>query len=112
MWISLLRIDNYVFCRMAGKERENGRKRHYGKKLADYFYQKRVSNDYNPGNAVIRHVDEVMKLLSVLTKSEDFVLAGRNLVKEGGNVTMCTVVEKIKDTSRAEGMAERFAEKQ
>jgi len=78
--------------------------------VADYFYQKRVLNDYKPSNTVIKHVDEVMKLLAVLTKSDDFVTVGEKLVKEGGNVTMCLVVDRIKTESKEEGRAEGIAE--
>ncbi len=74
--------------------------------VADYFYQKRVLNDYKPSNIVIKHVDAVMKLLSVLTKSDDFVVVGEKLMKEGERVTMCEIIQRLKDTERAEGRTE------
>lgn len=78
--------------------------------VADYFYQKRVLNDYKPNNIVIKHVDAVMKLLSVLTKSDDFVVVGEKLMKEGERVTMCEIIQRLKDTERAEGRNEGITE--
>lgn len=51
-----------------------------------------------------------MKLLAVLTKIDDFVTVGEKLVKEGGNVTMCVVVDRIKTESKEEGRAEGILE--
>ena len=76
------------------------------KVVADYFRQKRVKGDYIPGTEIIKHVDEVMKLLSALTGSRSFEFANKELKKEGGKITMCEVVDKIENRGRLKGRQE------
>ena len=38
--------------------------------VADYFVQMRINKDYIPSKETIKHVDEVLKLMSVLTQDE------------------------------------------
>ena len=60
--------------------------------IADYFVQMRKNNDYIPSKDEIRHVDELLKLMSVLTNDDRYV----NVQKEGkGTVTnMCVAMDK------------------
>lgn len=74
--------------------------------VADYFRQKRLNGDYKPSTQVIKHVDEVMKLMSVLTGSRDFEVATKQVKKRGGKVTMCEVVDKFVNRGRQEGLRE------
>ena len=73
------------------------------KVVADYFRQKRLAEDYKPSTQEIKHVDEVMKLMSVLTGSGDFEVAAKQVKKRGGKVTMCEVVDKFVNRGRQEG---------
>lgn len=46
--------------------------------VADYFVQMRINKDYIPSKETIKHVDEVLKLMSVLTQDERFEQAQAN----------------------------------
>ena len=63
--------------------------------VADYFSQIRRKGDYQPSKQEIRHVDEVLKLFSVLTGDDRFQKAQNELNKEGGAVTMCEVLDRV-----------------
>ena len=78
--------------------------------VAEYFVNTYTNKEYVPEERVIRHVDEFLKLMSVLTgdnqyetmaKSEDF-----QKIKKKGGITMCNVLEYHKAEGRAEGRAE------
>jgi len=73
--------------------------------VADYFVQKRLHEDYKPTHEALKHVDEILKLMTVLTKDiryedkiNDFI--GRS------DVTMCEVLDKIEARGEARGKAE------
>lgn len=70
--------------------------------VADYFVQKRANQNYHPTATVIRHVDEVLKLMSVLTGDNRFE-QGMNSLKRDGGVTMCEVLDKIEAKGMAKG---------
>ena len=74
--------------------------------VADYFRQKRLNGEYKPSTQEIKHVDEVMKLMSVLTGSRDFEVVAKQAKKKGGKVTMCEVVDKFVNRGRQEGLRE------
>ncbi len=64
------------------------------KVVADYFIRKRNNPDYRPTDPVrFRHVDEMLKLMTVLTKDHRFeALIG----DEGGKVSnMCEVLDRV-----------------
>ena len=73
--------------------------------VADYFVQKRISKNYTPDVSTIRHVDEVLKLMTALTGESSFMRAARKIENREG-ITMCEVVQKIKAEGRSEGRAE------
>ena len=80
--------------------------------VADYFVQLRTNRDYKPSNIVIRHVDAVLKLMSVLTEDDRFEQAAQNTGKdrnERRDTTMCEVLDKIEAhgiaTGREEGIS-------
>ena len=70
--------------------------------VAKYFQTVRLKKDYKGSNEEIRHVDALLKMLSALTGDNSFeeVYNEGNLKK--GGVTMCEVVEKIKNEGKAE----------
>lgn len=78
--------------------------------VAKYFQTKRLNEDYEGSKEKIKHVDETLKMLSVLTGDDSFekVYNESNFSKKGG-VTMCEVVDKIINKGRLEG---RFEGKQ
>ena len=73
--------------------------------LADYLYQMRVNKDYVAGDTVIEHVDELLMLMSAMTKDyrfEDTI----NEVKGKEHVTMCEVLDRVEARGREEGIKE------
>ncbi len=69
--------------------------------VADYFVQVRKNKNYQPSPQVIKHVDEFLKLMSVLTGDERF--ENIPFLSEGGAVTMCEVLDKVERRGREQG---------
>ena len=65
--------------------------------VADYFVQKRMKRDYKPINKAIKHVDELLKLMTVLTGDNRFEEQIKEMHKEEGEVRMCEVLDKIEN---------------
>ena len=77
--------------------------------LADYLYQMRVNKDYVASDTVIEHVDELLMLMSAMTKDyrfEDTI----NEVKGKEHVTMCGVLDRVEARGREEGIKEGIKE--
>ena len=74
--------------------------------VAKYFQSIRVKKNYKGSTEEIKHVDALLKMLSALTGDNSFeeVYNVGNLDK--GGVTMCEVVEKIKNEGVLAGKAE------
>lgn len=72
--------------------------------VADYFVQKRKNNNYVPTTMVIKHVDEVLKMMTVLTNSNSFENIINDL-SEGGDTSMCEVMDRIESEAEARGEA-------
>lgn len=90
----------------------NARKR-YGiqsdfKIVADYFVQARKNMNYQPPSQIIRHVHEVLELMSVVTKDDRFEEVGNQL--KGGDTTMCEVLDRIEARGEAKGIEKGKAE--
>lgn len=70
--------------------------------VARFFCEKRKNKDYIPKDqTVIRHVDEVLKLLSVMTGDKRYE---ELLLCDGKDVnTMCDVAERLENKGRLEG---------
>ena len=75
------------------------------KYVADYFVQKRLNKGYHPSNEAFRHVDETLKLMSVLTDDARFEEVIQELSGKGGT-SMCTVLDEIESKGREEGRLE------
>ena len=71
--------------------------------VADYFRQKHLDGEYKPSTQEIKHVDEVLKLMSVLTGCRDFEAAAKQIKKRGVKVTMCEMMDKILNQKEQEG---------
>lgn len=72
--------------------------------VSNFFVQKRKNRDYIPDNRVIKHVDEMLKLLSVMTGDNNFekILYNDNGEKEEVN-SMREVLDKWKQRGIEEG---------
>ena len=77
--------------------------------VADYLVQKRMTNDYKPSADLLQHVDETLKLMSVLTDDRRFEEVIEELLGKGG-VSMCTVLDKVENKGREEGKLEGLAQ--
>ena len=62
--------------------------------VADYFVQTRTNKDYIPTPQTMKHVHEVLQLLSVFAGDNRYEEAFNQLPK-GGDITMCEVLDKI-----------------
>ena len=80
--------------------------------VADYFVQKREKGEhgeYTPDPRQIRHVQETLQLLSVMTRDHRFEEAYNEAYTkdgmEGGPHTMCEFLDKVERKGRSEGEA-------
>jgi hypothetical protein len=77
--------------------------------VADYFVQMRKNKDYVPSEETIKHVDAVLKLMSVMTQDSRFQDA-QNSAEKGGRMNMCEVLDRVENRGREKGRAEAMAE--
>ena len=75
--------------------------------VADYLVQKRMTNDYKPSADLLQHVDETLKLMSVLTDDRRFEEVIQELPGKGGT-SMCTVLDKVENKGKLEGMTQVY----
>ena len=73
--------------------------------VADYLVQKRMTNNYKPSADLLQHVDETLKLMSVLTDDRRFEEVIEELPGKGGT-SMCTVLDKVENKGREECLAQ------
>ena len=71
--------------------------------VADYFVQKRKNKKYIPGRKTIRHVDAVLKFMSVMTGDRRFINAQKGK-KSGGDQNMCEILDQIENRGIQKGM--------
>ena len=64
-----------------------------------------MTNDYRPSADLLQHVDETLKLMSVLTDDRRFEEVIEELPGKGGT-SMCTVLDKVENKGREEGLAQ------
>ena len=68
--------------------------------VADYFVQVRTNKTYKPDKATIKHIDEVLKLMSVLTEDVRF----EEVQKSGRKVmNMCQVIDEFEAVGERRG---------
>lgn len=75
--------------------------------VADYFVQKQESGDYIPGSTQIRHVQETLQLLSVMSgdhRFEDALNEEEGNKGKGGIHNMCDVLDRIEDRGLQKGL--------
>lgn len=73
--------------------------------VADYFVQKREKDDYTPEPRDLKHIQETLQLLSVMSNDQRFEEAYNNDA-EGGIRNMCDVLDRIELKGRQEGRIE------
>ncbi|MGP1349972.1 MAG: hypothetical protein ACTTK0_10140, partial [Stomatobaculum sp.] len=79
--------------------------------IADYFVQLRRHQRYTPQGTRLRHPQETLRLMSVLTNDRRFEESCNDLMEEGKEVqNMCEVLDRIEARGRAEGEARGRAE--
>lgn len=61
--------------------------------VADYFVQRRTTNDYKPSPDTVDHVDAVLKLMSVLTGDDQFEKSIPEVHKIKGGVSMESIFD-------------------
>ncbi|MDY2727277.1 MAG: Rpn family recombination-promoting nuclease/putative transposase [Anaerostipes faecalis] len=71
--------------------------------VADYFVKRKKGIDYEGNQQEIKHVDAMMKFMAVFAGDQEFLKLN---FPKGGKVTMCEVVQKIKEKGRIEGRVE------
>ena len=64
-----------------------------------------MTNDYKPSADLLQHVDETLKLMSVLTDDRRFEEVIEELPGKGGT-SMCTVLDKVENKGKLEGKLE------
>lgn len=75
--------------------------------VADYLVQTRTSGNYIPSDDQIVHVDETLKLLGAITGDNSFQETMNTFMANGKEgVTMCDVVQRIRNEGREEGRLE------
>ena len=75
------------------------------KYIAEFLRAKRLHKKYSGSKEKIKHANETLKLFSALTDDDSFEkVYNEGNFKEGG-ITMCDVVERIRDEGRDEGFA-------
>ena len=69
--------------------------------VADFFVQKRKNKDYVPDEHKIKHVDEMLKLLQVLTGDDRYNVKFSETEKEE-DIKMCDVMERAVNKGKEE----------
>lgn len=75
------------------------------KYVADYFVQRRMTHDYHPSPDIVQHVDEMLKLMAVLTGDRRFEEVIPNLPRNGG-VNMCEILDRVENRGIEKGKLE------
>ena len=78
--------------------------------IVEYFRAKRLNQKYKDSKEKLKHANETLKMFSALTGDDSFekVYNEGNFMK--GGITMCNVVERIRNDGRTEGILEGKAD--
>ena len=78
--------------------------------IAEYFRAKRLNQKYKGSKEKLKHANETLKMFSALTGDNSFEkVYNEDNFKKGG-ITMCDVVERIRNDGRTEGRIEGKAD--
>lgn len=79
--------------------------------VADFFVKQRINGSYKASSIGIKHFDEVMKLMRVLTGDSRFVENAEWIkTKTGGMHSMCEVLDRCEEKGRIEGRVSAYHE--
>ena len=78
--------------------------------IAEYFRTKRLKQKYNGSKEKLKHANETLKMFSALTGDDSFEKVYNEGNFKKGGITMCDVVERIRNDGRAEGISEGILE--
>lgn len=71
--------------------------------VADYFYQLEHDKKYVPSETKIKHVEEVMRMLSVLNNDNRFEMVSPEIIKEGKVDNKCEVLDEVENRGIKKG---------
>ena len=76
------------------------------KLIAQYFRTKRLNKKYTGSKEKLQHANETLKMFSALTGDDTFEKVYNENHLEKGGITMCDVVERIRNEGRVQGRSE------
>lgn len=74
--------------------------------IAEYFRAKRLNQKYIGSKEKLKHANETLKMFSALTGDDSFEKVYNESNFNKGGITMCDVVERIRNDGRTEGRTE------
>ena len=80
--------------------------------IAEYFRAKRLNQKYKGSKEKLKHANETLKMFSALTGDNSFEKVYNESNSKKGGITMCDVVERIRNDGRTEGRIEGRTEEQ
>ena len=80
--------------------------------IAEYFRAKRLNQKYKGSQEKLKHANETLKMFSALTGDDSFEKVYNEGNFKKGGITMCDVVERIRDEGITEGINKGIAEEQ
>ena len=78
--------------------------------IAEYFRAKRLNQKYKGSKEKLKHANETLKMFSALTGDDSFEKVYNEGNFKKGGITMCDVVERIRNDGRTEGILEGKAD--
>ena len=79
------------------------------REIATHFVKVRRGGEYIPSKRTIKHVDEFLKLMKVLTGDERYSEIKEELcVKKGDDVSMCTVIDTFEKRGMKKGIEQEL----
>ena len=74
--------------------------------VAEYFRTRRLNQKYKGSKEKLKHANETLKMFSALTGDNSFEKVYNEDNSKKGGITMCDVVERIRNDGRTEGRTE------
>lgn len=72
--------------------------------IAEYFRAKRLNQKYKGSKEKLKHANETLKMFSALTGDNSFEKVYNEVNSKKGGITMCDVVERIRNDGITEGI--------
>lgn len=74
--------------------------------IVEYFRTRRLNQKYKGSKEKLKHANETLKMFSALTGDNSFEKVYNEDNSKKGGITMCDVVERIRNDGRTEGRTE------